>query len=204
MRRHVLSIAALFVTGIAINAFACDCGCKAPKAKPPACPASNCTKSEAKSCPASTCAKTADKACTTGDCARPAVKKACQTACKKACCAVAPAAGHGYDVIDTTGLKKLLSSDQKVTIVDARSGKWDDGRRIGNAQQLAANASADEIAKALPNKDAKIVAYCTSTKCPASATLAHKLVDLGYKNVVKYPAGVDGWQAAGNAVNNTK
>ena len=191
MRKHVLSIAALFVTGIAINAFACDCGCKAPKAKPPACPASSCTKPAAKSCPASACTK-------------PATKKACQAACAKACCPAAPAEGHGYDVIDTTGLKKLLSSDQKVTIVDARSGKWDDGRRIGDAQQLAANASAGDIAKALPNKDATIVAYCTSTKCPASATLAHKLVDLGYKNVVKYPAGVNGWEKAGNAVNMAK
>ena len=97
-------------------------------------------------------------------------------------------------------MKKLLASKKKVTVVDARSGKWDDGRRIGKARQLAVNSSEAEIAKALPNKNATIVAYCTNTKCPASAKLAHKLVDLGYKNVVKYPEGVDGWQEAGNAI----
>lgn len=191
MTRQLLSLAALFAMGVAINASACaTCGCEAPKAKPAACPASSCAKPA--DCPATRCATVADKA-------------GCPASCKKPCCPVKnSAADHDYEVIGTTGLKKLLASGEKVTVVDARSGKWDDGRRIGNAQQLAANASDDEITKALPNKDAKIVAYCTNTKCPASAALAHKLADLGYKNVIKYPDGVDGWQAEGNAVKQVK
>jgi rhodanese-related sulfurtransferase len=111
---------------------------------------------------------------------------------------------HGYKTVDTGGLKKLLDSGEQVVVVDARSGKWDDGRRIGNASQLAANASKRAIKKALPDKDAQIVAYCTSPKCPASKQLAERLVEMGYKNVVKYPDGIDGWAAAGNPVNETK
>jgi rhodanese-related sulfurtransferase len=107
---------------------------------------------------------------------------------------------HGYQTVSTEELKKTLAKEEPVILVDARSGKYDDGRRIGNAKQLASSASAEEIEAALPDKDAKIVAYCSSLKCPASKQLAHKLVDLGCKNVVKYPDGIDGWVADGNEV----
>ncbi len=192
MTRQLLTMVALFALGVAVSAEACaNCGCAAKKTtvKPVSvgCPFSSCGKPAAKAtkaaCPASACTKSA--------------AKACPSSCSKTC---SKAKSEGYETINTADLQKLLASKKKVTVVDARSGKWDDGRRIGSAQQLAVNASEDEIAKALPNKKATIVAYCTSTKCPASAKLAHRLVDLGYKNVVKYPDGIDGWQKAGNDV----
>lgn len=105
-------------------------------------------------------------------------------------------AEHGYEMIDTEGLKELLESKEEVVLLDARSGKYDDGRRIKGADQLSAGASEKEIRKALPDKDARIVAYCTNLKCPASAMLADKLVEMGYNNVVKYPDGIDGWEKA--------
>ena len=128
-------------------------------------------------------------------------KTACPMAAKVA---AAAEKDHGYAEVDTAGLEKLLESKDGVTLVDARFGKYDDGRRIADASQLAANASDEDIQKALPDKDAKIVAYCTSTKCPASEKLAHRLVDLGYKDVVKYPDGIEGWAAAGKPVTDTK
>lgn len=131
------------------------------------------------------------EACAGCGCAAPPPKKA----------TVKAATGHdhhGYTTVDTEGLKKMLASGEDIVLVDARAGKWDDGRRIAHAKQLGAQASKNEIAAALPDKGAKIVAYCTSTTCPASATLAHRLADLGYKNVVKYPGGIEGWVKAGN------
>ena len=143
-------------------------------------------------------------ACDTCGCS-PAVKKAeatekaCSPAVKAGCtaCTAATAEKQAYTKIDTVGLDKLIKSGEEFVLLDARSGKYDDGRRIANAQQLAANASEAEIAKALPNKDAKIVAYCTSTKCPASAMLLERLSELGYDNLVKYPDGIDGWAESG-------
>lgn len=105
---------------------------------------------------------------------------------------------HGYAVVDTAAVEKAVAGN--ATLVDARGGKYLDGRRIPGATVVAATSSEAEIAKALPDKGAEIVAYCTNTKCPASQTLADKLVKLGYTNVKKYPDGIDGWQAAGKTV----
>ncbi|MCX7847778.1 MAG: rhodanese-like domain-containing protein [bacterium] len=129
----------------------------------------------------------------------------CATKCTKGCycdtsCPGKETAEHGYRVIDTASLKALLASGEPVTVVDARSGKYDDGRRIAGAISLPANASDEAIARALPDKQAKIVTYCSNTKCPASAKLAKRLVALGYTNVHKYPDGIAGWTAAGNPV----
>ncbi len=195
MIKQTVSLVAVFLTGAAMSASACaSCGCAAPKPKASACPAAACSKAEKAACTKS--AKSACSAKAKATCG----KSKCGKAAKACCPSKKAAADHGYALIGTDGLKALLASDEKVTLVDARSGKYDDGRRIGSAQQLAANSSDEAIAKALPNKDAKIVAYCTSTKCPASAALAHKLVDLGYKNVVKYPDGINAWVDAGNPV----
>ena len=108
------------------------------------------------------------------------------------------AAGHAYKVIDTAAVEAAIAA--KTTIVDARGGKYLDERRIPGAKVVAANSSEKEITAALPDKDAKIVTYCTNLKCPASKMLATKLVAMGYTNVEKYPAGIDGWEAAGKPV----
>lgn len=113
-------------------------------------------------------------------------------------------AQHEYGLIDTKGMKKLHRSKEKPLLLDARSGKFDDGRRMPGAKQLAADASEDEIKAALPDKNAKIVAYCTNEQCPASAMLAERLVKLGYENVHKYPPGIDGWEKAGGKTTQAK
>ena len=107
-------------------------------------------------------------------------------------------------MIDTKELAQMIASNTPMVIVDARSGKYDDGRRIADAKQLAADAKDAAIAKALPDKDALIVAYCTNKECPASAKLAARLIALGYTKVHKYPEGIEGWVAAGNSVTSEK
>ena len=64
-----------------------------------------------------------------------------KAACASACCA----AKTGN--LSTDQLKTLLKSDKAVTVLDARSGKWDDGRRIPGATALNASSSPEEIAK---------------------------------------------------------
>ena len=57
-----------------------------------------------------------------------------------------------------------------------------------------------EITKALPSKQAMIVVYCGSAKCPLSGQLAAKLSELGYENIVEYRPGIKGWKEAGGAI----
>jgi rhodanese-related sulfurtransferase len=103
--------------------------------------------------------------------------------------------------INTAGLKALLDADAKLTLLDARSGKYDDGRRIPGAKQLTGEATAEQAAAAVSDKNGLVVTYCSNPKCPASARLAKRLKELGYTNVIEYPAGIAGWTDAGNPVN---
>ncbi len=102
--------------------------------------------------------------------------------------------------VSTATLKTLLDAKTPLLLFDARTGKYDDGRRIPGAKALSPEASAEEIAKAAPSKDALIVTYCSNVKCQASPKLAAALGKLGYKNVLEYSAGIAGWAEAGNAV----
>lgn len=116
------------------------------------------------------------------------------------CGTPAAATAAAEQTVTTEGLAALLKDNKAVVVLDARAAKWDDGRRIGNAKSLNAGSTAEEIAAALPDKGATIVTYCAGTTCPASGKLAKRLRDLGYKNVIEYPEGIEGWTKAGNPV----
>ncbi|MBP7634772.1 rhodanese-like domain-containing protein [Candidatus Ozemobacteraceae bacterium] len=103
-------------------------------------------------------------------------------------------------IITTEGLKALLSSGVPMHILDARSGKYDDGRRIPGAKSLNAESKVSTILNMLPEKQALIVTYCSNLKCPASGKLFEHLKSLGYKNLIEYPEGIQGWMSAGHEV----
>jgi rhodanese-related sulfurtransferase len=107
-------------------------------------------------------------------------------------------------VVNTEGLAVLLKAKVSVKLLDARSGKYDDGQRIPGATQLSPDAAAEVVDKTLPDKSALIVTYCGGVKCPASKALADRLKKDGYSNVLEYPEGIAGWLQAGNAVDNPK
>lgn len=100
-------------------------------------------------------------------------------------------------IIDTQSLKSMLDSGANLTLVDARTPENDDGRRIDGAKSVPVDATEEQITMALPSKDALIIVYCYSVKCPDSKTLADRLVSMGYTNVQRYADGVQGWESAG-------
>ncbi len=116
----------------------------------------------------------------------------------------APAAVEKQAVLNTAGLAALVRAKTPVTLLDARAGKWDDGKRIAGAKAVNADSSDAEIAAAAPDKAALIVTYCANLQCPASGKLAARLRGSGYSNVIEYPEGIGGWVAAGNEVTETK
>jgi len=98
-----------------------------------------------------------------------------------------------YGHIDTKGLEALINSKASLTLLDARTKEHDEGSRIANAKLLPYDSSSEIIVKELPSKDSLIIVYCASEKCPLSGRLAHALVKNDYKNVIKYPEGLQGW-----------
>ena len=101
-------------------------------------------------------------------------------------------------------LAALIAAKAPMTILDARSGKYDDGKRVPGAKSLNADSTEDEIKTVLPDKSALVVTYCANLKCQASPKLADKLMKMGYMNVIEYPEGIEGWQKAGQKVETTK
>ncbi len=89
----------------------------------------------------------------------------------------------------------------KATIVDAR-GSGD--KAIKGAIFLGAQAEDKEIDEKLKDKAAEIIVYCGSKKCPASMTLAQRLVGLGYTNVAHYAGGIEEWTKNNKPVDDTK
>jgi rhodanese-related sulfurtransferase len=102
--------------------------------------------------------------------------------------------------VSTDALQILLRCNVPLTVLDARSGKYDDGKRIPGAVALNAGNTDEEIAKVLPDKGALVVTYCASLKCGASHKLAERLIKLGYLNIVEYPEGIAGWIKGGNKI----
>jgi rhodanese-related sulfurtransferase len=103
-------------------------------------------------------------------------------------------------VIETGALRALLQTKTPLKLLDARTGKFDDGKRIPGAESLAPDAAKEVVEALLPAKDALIVTYCAGLKCPASRKLAEHLRGLGYENVLEYSVGIAGWTEAGNPV----
>lgn len=106
--------------------------------------------------------------------------------------------------IDTQALKTLIDARTPVVILDARTGQYDDGRRIPGAKSLSPEATPEQVAAVVKAQDALIVTYCANLKCPASHMLAEHLKSLGYKNILEYRKGIEGWAAAGHPVDNMK
>jgi rhodanese-related sulfurtransferase len=104
----------------------------------------------------------------------------------------------GFGHIDTEGLAILIASGASLVLLDARNAKWDDGKRIGVAQLLSSNATAQEVTRAIPSKQSLVIVYCTGPQCPASSDLGKHLQKLGYHNILKYTEGIEGWIKAGH------
>lgn len=112
--------------------------------------------------------------------------------------------GHAVKTLSTDELKAVVESEKAVVVLDARSGKYDDGRRIPGAKTLSEKSTPEEVAKVVGDKDTEVVTYCSNLQCPASARLAAHLKKLGYTHVTEYPEGIAGWVEAGNTVEQEK
>lgn len=103
-------------------------------------------------------------------------------------------------LITPAELKRVIDTDPTVTIVDARTYRWDTKERIGNALSIPCDSTEDIITKMLPSKSQQIIVYCGGGTCPAGEILGEKLVKLGYYNVSEMKEGIEGWKKMGYPV----
>lgn len=134
-----------------------------------------------------------------GTCGSEPKEGACGGACAPdAAPSPAEAAKPAKAEISTEVLAALMRAGVSMTLLDARAGAADDGRRLPGAKSLSPAASAEEAAALISSKDTLVVTYCAGVKCPASRKLAARLREMGYKNVLEYPQGIEGWVGSGH------
>ena len=108
---------------------------------------------------------------------------------KKSCCAskatMTKATMTEAKLVTREELASMLQ-EKSVVVVDARDEEQFKAGHIEGAILMGAQELPE-------NKDAVLVFYCGSMKCPASSKAAKKAIELGYTNVLVYKGGWAEW-----------
>jgi rhodanese-related sulfurtransferase len=113
----------------------------------------------------------------------------------------------GYKIVGTDELKKWLDEGKKLTMISALPASEDkefgllpaavNGAMPKTEKELTP-ADNDNLLKAAGNdKEQTVVIYCGFVACRRSHIGAKILVENGFKNVYRYPAGITGWSESG-------
>lgn len=113
----------------------------------------------------------------------------------------------GYRVISTDELKKWLDEGKKLKIISTLPAAEDkefgvlpsavNGAMPKTEKELTP-ADKDNLLKVAGNdKEMLVVMYCGFVACRRSHIGAKILVENGFKNVYRYPAGITGWSESG-------
>jgi thiosulfate/3-mercaptopyruvate sulfurtransferase len=113
----------------------------------------------------------------------------------------------GYKIVTTDELKKWVDQGKKMTILSALPAAEDKefgilpgavNAAMPKTEKELTKAAKDALIKtAGPDKDKTIVIYCGFVACRRSHIGAKILVDDGFKDVYRYPAGITGWAEMG-------
>jgi rhodanese-related sulfurtransferase len=99
--------------------------------------------------------------------------------------------------ITAKGLKKKIDKKEDMILVDALNTVEYRRRHIPGSVNIPYNKATEKAKKLLPDKKKEIIIYCENERCHASLIVAKKLISLGYKNVIEFSGGVEGWEQAG-------
>lgn len=113
----------------------------------------------------------------------------------------------GYKVVGTDELKKWLDDKKQLAIISTLPAEEDkvlgllpsaSNAEMPKSEKELTQAQKDNILKAAgADKDKTLIVYCGFVACRRSHLGAKTLVENGYRNVYRYPAGIVGWQEAG-------
>ncbi|MCR4941474.1 MAG: rhodanese-like domain-containing protein [Campylobacter sp.] len=102
---------------------------------------------------------------------------------------------HDYIEIGTDFVS-LAFDKNSALLIDARPKRKFLAETIPGAMSLP-DTDFDKLKGFLPgDKTMQIITFCNGYDCKKSHFLAQKLIELGYKNVANYSAGLPGWKAA--------
>ena len=95
-------------------------------------------------------------------------------------------------------LKTLLDENENTTLVETLPEKSYRDFHLPGAINVPLGEDFDEeIQKAVPDTEQRVVVYCQDKACDASPKAGSRMEQLGYKNVLDYEAGKMDWKNAG-------
>ena len=89
-------------------------------------------------------------------------------------------------------LKAKMDRGDDFVLVDALSGQHYESSHLPGAINLPYEF-VDDAERVLPDKRAEIVVYCMNEECEASREEAQELQEMGYRQVLHYAGGKQGW-----------
>lgn len=99
-------------------------------------------------------------------------------------------ASAGVKELTVKQAQEMLDQKQAV-FIDVNSAKTFEKNHIPTAMNVKIS---DVNEKTLPkDKKTNLVFYCANEGCSASQSAGKKALELGYTNVYKIPAGIEGW-----------
>lgn len=110
---------------------------------------------------------------------------------------------HGGTPVDATlppvtveELEQGLADDNVIVIDAQGTGQFEKAHLSG-----ACNFDLDEVLTQatdhVPDKDQRVIVYCTDAECLGAEFVGTQLVEAGYTNVGRFPGGVQGWVDSG-------
>ena len=99
--------------------------------------------------------------------------------------------------IDREALWGRIESGTDFVLVDALSPMSFAAAHLPGAINLTPGWVDERARRRIPDWDTEVVVYCQGEDCDSSVKVAHRLLELGYRNVRHYSGGVDDWRDAG-------
>jgi len=104
-----------------------------------------------------------------------------------------------YKVITQTELKKWIDEKEKFVLIDVLPQGSYEGRHLPGAKHADVTKGdfLERVESLVPDKNTKVVVYCTSFNCQLSPRAAGELVKAGYTDVYHFKGGLADWQNSG-------
>lgn len=114
-----------------------------------------------------------------------------------------PRGGTPVDVVmppvDIEELKTALANDD-IVVIDAQGPGGYEREHIEGAINFGLDDVATQAAEHIGPTDRRVVVYCSDVDCLGAEFVGTLLVDAGYTNIGRFPAGIAGWRDAGGPV----
>jgi rhodanese-related sulfurtransferase len=94
-------------------------------------------------------------------------------------------------------LKKKMDDQEDFKLVETLPSTAYHHAHLPGAINLPPEWVDERAPRRIPNRDAEVIVYCSSSTCDSSAEVGARLMELGYRNVLHYAGGKKDWVKAG-------